>query len=107
MQPTDFIIVTNSKFTTQANELATYHRENDGISVEVVDIEHIYNEFSSGQKDFLAIREFLRMMYNEYVKVRIQKMYFFLVMELLIIRIYLATTTIIFLPINLQVNTET
>lgn len=67
MQPTDFIIVTNSKFTTQANELATYHRENDGISVEVVDIEHIYNEFSSGQKDFLAIREFLRMMYNKYV----------------------------------------
>lgn len=67
MQPADLIIVSNTKFLSSADELATLHRQNDGISVEVVDVEQVYNEFSSGQKDFLAIREFLRMMYNKYV----------------------------------------
>ncbi len=66
MQATDFVIVSNKEFLEQANKLAEYHRLYDNISVEVVDVEKIYNEFSSGQKDFLAIREFLRMLYNKY-----------------------------------------
>ncbi|MDO5759560.1 MAG: type IX secretion system sortase PorU [Bacteroidota bacterium] len=66
MQATDFVIVTHKDFIQQANQLAEYHRLYDSISVEVVEVDKIYNEFSSGQKDFLAIREFLRMLYNKY-----------------------------------------
>ncbi len=69
MQSADFIIISHSKFMDKAKELATLHRENDGISVEVVDIEQVYNEFSSGQRDFLAMREYLRMLYHKYVSI--------------------------------------
>lgn len=65
--PADFVIITHKNFLEQAEKLAQIHRDYDNISVAVVDIDKIYNEFSSGSKDFLAIREFLRMMYNKYL----------------------------------------
>ncbi|MBR1769586.1 MAG: type IX secretion system sortase PorU [Bacteroidales bacterium] len=65
-EPADFIIVTHKNFTDAAQRLAELHTEYDNISVLIVDVEQIYNEFSSGNKDFLAIREFLRMLYNKY-----------------------------------------
>jgi hypothetical protein len=59
----DFLIVTHPQFTQQANELADFHR-NDGLSVHVVNVEEIYNEFSSGSRDISAIRNFVRMFYE-------------------------------------------
>lgn len=59
----DFLIVTHPLFIQQANELADFHR-NDGLSVHVVNVEEIYNEFSSGSRDISAIRNFVRMFYE-------------------------------------------
>lgn len=59
----DFLIVTHPQFIQQANEIADFHR-NDGLSVHVVNVEEIYNEFSGGSRDISAIRNFVRMFYE-------------------------------------------
>lgn len=58
----DLIIVSHPLFLSEANRLAQLHI-NEGMSVHVVDVNHVYNEFSSGMKDACAIRHFLRMFY--------------------------------------------
>jgi len=64
IQHNDFIIVANSKFIQNANQLADIHRTNDGLKVVVVTQDQIFNEFSSGTPDVSAIRNFVRMIYN-------------------------------------------
>ncbi len=56
----DYVIVTHTDYLTQANELAELHREHDGLSVLVVTQEQVFNEFSSGKPDPVAIRRMLR-----------------------------------------------
>jgi hypothetical protein len=58
-----FLIVTNSILLEQANRLAKF-RIQQGISTEVVTVEQIYNEFSSGAQDVTAIRDFANMFYG-------------------------------------------
>ncbi len=60
-----FVIITHPKFVNQAERLAQIHRDYDKIKVAVVTLQQVYNEFSSGTKDFLALREFIRMMKNK------------------------------------------
>ena len=62
----DFVIVTAPAFLEQAERLAELHRTYDGINVKIATTQQVYNEFSSGTKDFLAIRELMRMLYNKY-----------------------------------------
>jgi hypothetical protein len=57
------LIVVHQDFLPQANRLADLHR-NEGLTVHVVDIEQIYNEFSSGAPDASAIRMFAKMFYD-------------------------------------------
>lgn len=59
----DFVIVTPSEFKTQAEELAAYRRQ-DGLTVEVVDIEHIRNEFGGGLNDMRAMRDYFKYLYD-------------------------------------------
>jgi hypothetical protein len=59
----DFLIISHPQFIQQANELADFHR-NDGLSVHVINVDEIYNEFSSGSRDISAIRNFVRMFYE-------------------------------------------
>ncbi|MCO6500837.1 MAG: type IX secretion system sortase PorU [Vicingus serpentipes] len=59
----DMIIVTHPNFLNQANQLANFHAE-EGLLVKVVTPEQIYNEFSSGSQDIVAIRDFIRMLYE-------------------------------------------
>lgn len=59
----DYLIVTHEDFTTQANRLADLHR-NKGLTVHVVEIQKIYNEFSGGVSDLVAIRWFAKMFYD-------------------------------------------
>lgn len=59
----DYIIISYPGFLEQANRLANFHR-NQGLTVEVVTPEQIYNEFSSGSQDLSGIRDFLRMVYQ-------------------------------------------
>lgn len=59
----DYLIVTNSIFMEQANRLADLHRAT-GMSVHVVTTEQVFNEFSSGVPDPVAIRWFAKMFYD-------------------------------------------
>ncbi|MBN1347950.1 type IX secretion system sortase PorU [candidate division KSB1 bacterium] len=56
----DFIIIYHSDFEQQANRLAEHRRQFDGLSVMVVDIQDIYDEFSWGLFDPVSIRDFLK-----------------------------------------------
>jgi hypothetical protein len=54
----DFIVVTRREFADALKPLVTLRQE-QGLSVSLVDIEDIYDEFSFGQKSPYAVREFL------------------------------------------------
>jgi hypothetical protein len=60
----DMLVVTHRNFKNAAVELADFHRETDNMIVEVVDVEEVYNEFSSGGQDISAIRDMARMLYE-------------------------------------------
>lgn len=64
MSLVDYVIITNDEFYSQANRLADLHRTHYGRVVQVVLVNHIYNEFSSGMKDAAGIRQFIKMLYD-------------------------------------------
>ena len=59
----DMLILTSSVFREQAQALADYHAALDGLHSVVVDVNEIYNEFSTGVPDPTGIRDFVRMVY--------------------------------------------
>lgn len=59
----DYLIVSHSRFLGQANRLADLHRSN-GLSVHVVEIQQVYNEFSGGMADPVSIRWLTKMFYD-------------------------------------------
>ena len=61
----EMLIVTHPDFMAAADRLARYHEEQDGISCQVVTIQQVYNEFSSGGQDIAAIRDFARLIYEK------------------------------------------
>ncbi len=61
----DYVIVAYHDFVDEANRLAALHQAESGFSTLVVTPEKIYNEFSSGQPDVSAIRDFMRMLYKK------------------------------------------
>lgn len=60
----DMLIVTVADLMSEANRLANHHRDRNNLSVDVVDVAKIYNEFSSGRQDISAIRDFVKMLYD-------------------------------------------
>lgn len=60
----DNLILTSPIFFEQAQALADYHAEKDGLTCVVVDVNEIYNEFSTGTPDPSGIRDFVRMVYH-------------------------------------------
>jgi hypothetical protein len=64
--PANYIIVTYPSFTSEAQTIATIHSTNDNLSSVIVTPEQIYNEFSSGNQDVSAIRDFVKMFYDKY-----------------------------------------
>ncbi|MBR4828527.1 MAG: type IX secretion system sortase PorU [Muribaculaceae bacterium] len=58
------LIITCKEFMGQADRLANLHRAVDGIDVAVVDQEQIFNEFSSGTREGMAYRLFIKMLYD-------------------------------------------
>lgn len=64
LQVADMFIVSHPDFLSQANELAQFHRDCDGMTVTVVTPQQIYNEFASGAQDITAIRMFIKMFYD-------------------------------------------
>ena len=66
MGKTDMVIIvpSNGSFLSAANRLADAHRSMDGITVEVVTAQQVYNEFSSGTPDVTAYRRLMKMLYD-------------------------------------------
>jgi hypothetical protein len=62
-EPADMIIVSHPLFLDYARQLADIHLSNDGIISLIVTPEQIYNEFSGGVPDIVAIRNFVRFKY--------------------------------------------
>ena len=58
------IVPSNGKFLSAAERLADAHRLMDGLRVEVVTAQQVYNEFSSGTPDVTAYRRFMKMLYD-------------------------------------------
>lgn len=56
---TDYLIITQKEMFGEAKRLADYHSTKNGFKTEIVDVENIYNEYSSGGKDITAIRNFI------------------------------------------------
>lgn len=63
-QQTDYIIVTNSLLLSQAERLASFHRQRN-LKVTIVTTDKIFNEFSSGLQDPVAIRDFVKMYFDK------------------------------------------
>ena len=60
----DMVIVVHPLFYPYAVRLAELHRTSSGLESLVITPQQIYNEFSGGTPDIVAIRNFLRMKYQ-------------------------------------------
>ncbi|MFY8022196.1 MAG: C25 family cysteine peptidase, partial [Bacteroidia bacterium] len=65
LSPAHGIIISHPDFITEANRLAKFHKEFDGLDIHVINIQQIYNEFSSGSQDLSALRDFLKLFYEK------------------------------------------
>ena len=62
-QDVDYLIITPKFLNAQAEKLANFHRNNSQMSVKVLNLENIYQEFSSGKQDIGAIRNLIKYVY--------------------------------------------
>ena len=60
----DMIILTHPDFMAQAERLASVRRQEQGITIKIVTPNQVYNEFSSGAQDPVAIRDYMKMIYE-------------------------------------------
>jgi hypothetical protein len=60
----DLTIVVPDLFRQEAERLAQFRRDFDGLTVKLVSPQEIYNEFSSGAPDISAIRNYMKMYYD-------------------------------------------
>lgn len=60
----DYLIITRKALSNYANEIGDFHLQQEGYTYHVVDVENIFNEFSSGNNDLSAIRNFVKMFYD-------------------------------------------
>lgn len=58
------IVPTSTKLTPQAQRLKQFHEERDGMRVNIVPADELYNEFSSGTPDANAYRRYMKMLYD-------------------------------------------
>jgi hypothetical protein len=58
------VIPTTQQWVDQAQRLADYHVQRDGLRVRVVPADELFNEFSSGTPDANAYRRYLKMLYD-------------------------------------------
>ena len=61
----ELVIISHPLFWDQAQRLAAHRRAHDGLTVNVFTPQTIYNEFSTGQQDISAIRDFMRYLYYQ------------------------------------------
>lgn len=61
----NMIIITPDDMLTASSDLAAFHSQRDHLSVKIVTLMQVYNEFGSGKHDISAIRDFVRMVYDK------------------------------------------
>ncbi len=59
----DMLIISHEDFLMAADRLANIHRS-EGLLVNIVTAKQIFNEFSSGSQDLIAMRTFIKMFYD-------------------------------------------
>ncbi|MEX0986924.1 MAG: type IX secretion system sortase PorU [Bacteroidales bacterium] len=64
--PPEMLIIYAEAFEEQAKRLADHRRNHDDLTVLTVPQGNIFNEFSSGTPDAVAIRNYLKMYYDNY-----------------------------------------
>lgn len=62
---TNYLIITDKIFSSQANRLIDLHFRRDGLTGQVVFVDEIYNEFSTGRPEATAIRDFIKQLYKD------------------------------------------
>lgn len=61
----ELLIITAPSFISQAEQLADLRRSHDGLTVNVVNVDQVYNDFSSGSRDITGIRNFIKHIYDK------------------------------------------
>ncbi|MGK7395519.1 MAG: type IX secretion system sortase PorU [Candidatus Cyclobacteriaceae bacterium M3_2C_046] len=61
----ELLIITVDAFREAATKLAQHRQSFSNLTVEVVTVDQIYHEFSSGRQDVTAIRNFIRHLYQQ------------------------------------------
>lgn len=64
MDTPHMVIITQPGLKEQAQRIADWHSANDGMDVAVIEQQAIFNEFSMGAPDAMAIRLFSKMLYS-------------------------------------------
>ncbi|WP_045475104.1 type IX secretion system sortase PorU [Winogradskyella sp. PG-2] len=62
-QDIDYLILSPTQLVTQAERLAQINKTQYNLNVKVVDLQTIYNEFSTGSQDIAALRNFIKYVY--------------------------------------------
>ena len=62
-QNPNLLIITHEIFYDDARRIKQL-RESEGLKVKLVDVDNIYNQFSSGNKDVTSIRNYIKYIYN-------------------------------------------
>ena len=60
----DYVIITAEDFLDEAQRLADYRSDRDGLTPVIVTQQQIFNEFNGGVPDFVAIRDYLKHLYD-------------------------------------------
>ena len=61
----DLLIITTEALRNQAQRLAQFRQEHDGLTTQVTLLPDIYRAFSAGRQDITAIRNYIRHLYNQ------------------------------------------
>ncbi|MBK7409030.1 MAG: type IX secretion system sortase PorU [Saprospirales bacterium] len=60
----DMVILYHTSLQEEAQRLADHRSSHDGLEVALVNVAQVYNEFSSGKQDAVAVRDFCKMLYD-------------------------------------------
>ena len=61
----DYLILSPKEFNDEAEKFGTLHEKYDGYTYKIVSPNEMYNEYTCGQQDVTAIREFIRTIYEK------------------------------------------
>jgi hypothetical protein len=65
LESIDYVIISPEHLLSEAKRLAEFHNRNSDLRTMAVDVQKIYNEFSSGVQDITAIKDFLRHLWKK------------------------------------------